>query len=104
MKLYVCYGTWKPAPRPGGHPCGAAHQALVDAGYEPDVVRSYGLGLLPDVFNQTSGRREVRRLTGNHWVPALLTDDGEVVQGSHEIIDWAEANPAQDANATAAAG
>jgi Glutathione S-transferase, N-terminal domain len=104
MKLYVCYGTWKPAPRPGGHPCGAAHQALVDAGYEPDVVRSYGLGLLPDVFNQTSGRREVRRLTGNHWVPALLTDDGEVVQGSHEIIDWAEANPARDANATAAAG
>jgi hypothetical protein len=20
MKLFVCYGTWKPAPRPGGHP------------------------------------------------------------------------------------
>ena len=27
MKLYVCYGTWKPAPRPGGHPCGTAYHA-----------------------------------------------------------------------------
>ena len=35
MKLYVCYGTWKPAPRPGGHPCGTAYHALVDAGHQP---------------------------------------------------------------------
>lgn len=94
MKLFVCYGTWKPAPRPGGHPCGHAHEALVNAGYQPEVIRSYGLGALPEVFNQTSGRREVKRLTGNHWVPVLVADDGEVVQGSRKIMDWAQAHPA----------
>jgi hypothetical protein len=24
MKLYVCRGTWKPAPRRGGYACGRA--------------------------------------------------------------------------------
>src|SRR5438067_1677188 len=76
MKLYVCYGIWKPAPRPGGHPCGNAYHALKDAGHDPEVIRSYGLGMLPDVFNQTPGRQEVKRLTGNTWVPVLVTEDG----------------------------
>ena len=101
MKLYVCYGTWKPAPRPGGHPCGRAHQALVDAGYEPEVIRSYGLGALPDAFNQTRGRREVKQLTGNHWVPVLLTDDETAIQGSREIEAWAGAHPATSAKLSA---
>jgi hypothetical protein len=95
MKLYVCYGTWKPAPRPGGHPCGKAHEALVQAGYQPEVIRSYGLGLLPDSLNSTRGRREVRELTGNSWVPLLVTDDDEVIQDSRKIIAWAQAHPAQ---------
>jgi hypothetical protein len=94
MKLYVCYGTFTVAPRPGGHPCGNAYKALKDAGYEPEVIRSYGLGMLPDFFNQTPGRREVKRLTGKTWVPVLVTDDETVVQGSDKIIDWAKANPA----------
>lgn len=94
MKLYVCYGTWKPGPRPGGHPCGRAYHALKDAGHEPEVIRSYGLGGLPDIFNATAGRREVRRLTGNNWVPVLVADDGTVIQGSREIEAWARANPA----------
>jgi hypothetical protein len=93
MKLYVCYGTWKPAPRPGGHPCGKAYHALVDAGHQPEVIRSYGLGMLPGIFNLTPGRREVKRLTGNHWVPVLVTDDGNVVQGSKEIAEWARTTP-----------
>ena len=38
----------------------------------------------------TSGRREVKQLTGNHWVPALVADDGTVIQGSREIIEWAK--------------
>ncbi len=42
MKLYVCYGTWKQAPRPGGRPCGNTYHALKDAGSEPEVIRSYG--------------------------------------------------------------
>src|SRR5690349_14767710 len=88
MKLYVCYGTWKPAPRPGGHPCGQAYHALKDAGYDPEVKRAYGLGALPDFLNNTQGRREVKRLTGNNWVPVLVADDGTVIQGSREIISW----------------
>jgi hypothetical protein len=95
VKLYVCYGTWKPAPRPGGHPCGQAYHALRDAGYDPEVKKAYGLGVLPGAVNElTSGRREVKQLTGNHWVPALVADDGTVIQGSREIIEWANANPA----------
>ena len=61
VRLFVCYGTWQWAPRPGGHPCGSAYRALKKAGYEPEVVRTYGLGALPGIFNQTPGRREVHR-------------------------------------------
>ena len=94
MKLYVCYGTWKPAPRPGGHPCGRAYHALKDAGHEPEVKHAYGLGMAPGAINNlTSGRREVKELTGNYWVPVLVTDGGTVIQGSEEIIEWAHANP-----------
>jgi hypothetical protein len=94
MKLYVCYGTFTTTPRPGGHPCGNAHRALREAGHDPEVQKSYGLGGLPDIFNRTRGRQEVKRLTGNNWVPALVLDDGEVVQGSDKIIAWAKAHPA----------
>jgi len=94
MKIYVCYGTWKPAPRPGGHPCGVAYHALKDAGYDPEVKKSYGAAVLPDALNNTSGRKEVRELTGKSWVPVMVADDGSVVQGSKEIKAWAEANPA----------
>jgi hypothetical protein len=94
MELFVCWGTFTRTPRPGGHPCGNAYHALKDAGHDPEVKRAYGLGVLPGVFNMTPGRREVQKLTGNRWVPTLVLDDGTVVDGSHEIIDWARANPA----------
>ncbi len=93
MKLYVCWGTFQ-TPRPGGHPCGNAYNALKGAGWDPEVVKSYGLGALPDFLNRTAGRQEVKRLTGSSWVPALVTDDDEVVQGSDKIAAWAKANPA----------
>jgi hypothetical protein len=94
MKLYICYGTF-PAPwRPGGHPCRNAHQALKDAGHNPEVIRSYGLAILPRFLNATQGRREVERLTGNRWVPTLVLDDGTVIDGSREIVAWAKAHPA----------
>ena len=97
MKLYVCWGTWKGAtPKPfrraDAHPCGVAHQALTDAGYEPEVARCYGWEALPGVFNLTPGRRKVKELTGQLMVPVLVTEDGEVVAGSREIADWAEAH------------
>jgi hypothetical protein len=93
MKLYVCWGTFK-TPRPGGHPCANAYHALKDAGHDPEVALSYGLAPLPGIFNRTSGRRKVQELTGNRWVPTLVLDDETVIDGSHEIMDWARANPA----------
>jgi hypothetical protein len=102
MKLYVCHGTFKTAPRPGGHPCGNAYHALKDAGYDPEVIKSRGWAILPEVFNRTEGRREVKELTGQTWVPVLVTDDGDVIQDSKEIMRWAEEHPAS-AKAGAAA-
>ena len=98
MKLYVCWGTF-PVPwprsgaswRPDSHPCKKAHDALREAGHRPDVVRCYGLGSLPDL---TRGRREVKRLTGESWVPVLVLDDGGVVKNSDNIVSWARENPA----------
>ena len=98
MRLYVCYGLFK-SPRSGGHPCRNAHEALVEAGYDPEVKKSYELGPLPD-FLQTPARKEVKRLTGTAWVPILVLDDGEVVDGSEAIIAWAEKTPAGAAAAT----
>jgi hypothetical protein len=93
MKLYICYGLF-PSPRPGGHPCKNAHDALVEAGHKPQVVKSYGLGLLPGVLNQTKGRKRAKELTGKNWVPVLELDDGTGIGGSEEIVAWAKANPA----------
>lgn len=94
MRLYVCYGTFTTTPRPGGHPCGNAYRALREAGHDPEVVKSYGLGPLPDLFNRTRGRQEVKRLTGAYTVPVLVTDDDEVIQESERITEWARAHPA----------
>jgi hypothetical protein len=95
MKLYVCYGTFR-SPRPGGHPCKNAYDALRAAGYEPELVRTYGLGPLPAI---TPGRRKVKELTGQTWVPVLLTDDGTAIQDSKNIVAWAKAHPASGAGA-----
>jgi hypothetical protein len=95
MKLYVCWGTF-PTPRPGGHPCRNAHEALKDAGWDPEVQKAYGLGILGDTLNPS--RREVRRVSGQNMVPVLVTDDGEVISGSKEIAGWARDNPASGAD------
>jgi Glutathione S-transferase, N-terminal domain len=88
MRLYVCYGRFGPKEH---HPCGRAFAALEAAGYTPQVVRTYGcLGTDP----LWSGRREVRRLTGNYKVPTLVLDDGTIVDESQNIVAWASANPA----------
>lgn len=90
MKLYVCWGTFQ-VPGMRSHPCRNAYHALRAAGYEPEVVKAYGFGPLPDF---TKGRREVKQLSGESWVPLLLTDDGAVVQDSAKIIAWATQHPA----------
>ncbi|MBA2630675.1 MAG: glutathione S-transferase domain-containing protein [Thermoleophilaceae bacterium] len=90
MKLYVCYGTFR-SPRPGGHPCRNAYEALKEAGWEPEVEKVYGLGVLGDSLNPT--RSKIRELTGQTMVPVLMTDDGEVVQDSRKIATWAADHP-----------
>jgi glutaredoxin len=92
MKLYVCWGTFPmPWPRKGdwrhnAHPCKRAHDALKEAGHFPKVVKTYGLASLPDV---TSGRKEVKRLTGESFVPVLVLEGGEVITDSKKIEAWA---------------
>lgn len=89
MELFVCWGLFR-TPRPG-HPCRNAYDALKEAGHEPEIVRSRGWGLLPAWLNRTSGRRRVRALTGQDWVPVLVAD-GDVVSGSKAIVAWAAAH------------
>jgi hypothetical protein len=95
VKLYVCYGTWTAGKSLHAHPCGEANKALREAGHDPEIVHSYGLGLLPGIINElTRGRREVKEMTGNYWVPVLVLDDDTIIQGSGKIIDWAQQHPA----------
>jgi Glutathione S-transferase, N-terminal domain len=95
VKLYVCWTTIQTPRPPHGHPCHNAYQALRMAGHDPEVVKVRGLGIGPGLLHvMTDGRREVERLTGQHAVPVLVTDDDEVIQDSRRIIEWAEANPA----------
>jgi hypothetical protein len=94
MKLYICWGTFQ-TPRPGGHPCHNAYQAVKMAGHDPEVIKVRGLGVGPRFLHWvTDGRREVERVSGQRSVPVLVTDDGTVVTDSKRIIAWAEQNPA----------
>ena len=91
MKLQVCWGTFQV---PGGreHPCRIAYEALVQADYEPEVVKAHSWSALPRAL-QTSGRKTVEDGTGASWVPALETDEGEWISGTLEIVGWAEQPP-----------
>ena len=91
MKLYVCWGTFQTFG--SGHPCRNALDALRAAGHEPEIIHSYGWGLLPAALNRSEGRRLARSATGKSWIPLLLTDDGEPIAGSTNIKEWAIAQP-----------
>jgi len=58
--------------------------------HSPAVIKTYGFASLPDI---TTGRKEVKRLTGESFVPVLVLDDGEVIKDSSNIIAWARAHP-----------
>ena len=95
MKLYVCYGFLKDVRttgRPGGHPCGNAHVALKEAGHRPEVIAVHGLGV--PGLDRLGRRDEVEEVSGQRVVPVLVTDDGEVVRESKQIVAWAQAHPA----------
>jgi hypothetical protein len=95
MRLYVCWGTMQ-TPRPGGHPCHNAYEALRAAGHDPEIVKVRGLGIGPGFLQWTTdGRREVEKLTGQRVVPVLVTDEGEAIRDSKRIVEWAERHPAR---------
>lgn len=94
MKLYVCWGAFQTFGR--GHPCRNALDALRAAGHDPEIVRSYGWGLLPAVLNRSDGRRLARQATGKSWLPLLRTETGELIAGSGAIAEWAAQHPAAD--------
>lgn len=88
MKLYVCWGTFQ-LPGAREHPCRVAMEALEEAGFEPEVVRTYSYGGIPMAL-QTPGRKRVKEGSGEPWVPALETDEGEWIAGTADIVEWAE--------------
>ena len=73
------------------HPCANAHEALVAAGHEHEVVRTYGLAPFGPL-NVT--RQVVHQKTGQWWVPVLELDDGELIVDSKDIVAWARTNRA----------
>jgi glutathione S-transferase len=92
MKLYVCWGTYREPFHE--HACRTAQQALLAAGYEPEVIKVRGLGVGPKLLQwTTAGRREVEEFSGQKVVPVLLTDTGEAIVESQAIVAWAEAHP-----------
>jgi hypothetical protein len=92
MKLYVCWGTYREPLH--AHPCRVAHQALLAAGHEPELIKVRGLGVGPRLLHWTTdGRREVEELSGQKAVPVLVTDQREVVVESQAIVAWAYAHP-----------
>jgi hypothetical protein len=92
MKLYVCWGTYREPFHE--HACRTAHQALLAAGYEPELVKVRGLGVGPKLLQWTTdGRREVEERSGQKVVPVLLTDQDEAIVESKAIVAWTKAHP-----------
>jgi hypothetical protein len=96
MKLYICWGA---CPVPGGRPCRLAYEALEEAGHSPDVIKAYGTRLLPDSLHSAHGPLDARRLIEERRVPLLVTDSGELVSETDNIVAWAKRHPASASSA-----
>jgi len=90
MKLIICWST----NGSDHHDCHKAHQALVDAGRDPHIVKARGQEHLPRLL-QGKVRREVHALTGSYFVPVLVLDDRTAINTPDDIVAWARANPAR---------
>jgi glutathione S-transferase len=94
VKLYTCGQKDKGGslPWPIVHPCGRAMKALDDAGHDYELEVVPGYRLLPWTRGGDA-RAEIRKLTDQDNVPALLLDDGTAITGSGSIVDWAREHP-----------
>jgi len=94
--LYTCTDgkSFGGLPGPLAHPCGRAAIALDEAGHSYDWKKVKGgtlkLWTLP---SRTRDRAEIEKLSGQRGVPILVLDDGDVVVGSGEIVEWAKLHP-----------
>lgn len=50
MRLYICWSTNGSAH----HDCHKAHQALIDAGHNPEIVKARGQGTCRSSLSQTT--------------------------------------------------
>lgn len=89
MRLYICWST----NGSDHHDCHKAHEALIDSGHSPEIVKARGQEHLPR-FLQFKVRREVHALTGSYFVPVLVVDSATAINNPDEIVAWARANPA----------
>ena len=84
MKLYVCWGTFRTNK---GHPCGEDHEALLDSAYDPRV------GFYrPHPF--LAGRGVVQGLRATYRGPTLVLENGTIIDGSENIIEWVRVSEA----------
>jgi glutaredoxin 2 len=96
MVLYTCPGGTHGANAPLiKHPCGVAARALDEAGHSYTVRMVGGFKNIP--FSRRGKRGEIIKLTGQEDVPILVLDDGSTINGSAEIVAWAEGHPAHAA-------
>jgi glutathione S-transferase len=83
--LYVC-----PSDTSFLHPCYRARQALEETGHSFETRRVRGgIAKFWTWPSRATDRAEVQRLSGQRGVPILVLDDGEVITGSRDIIEWA---------------
>lgn len=88
-KLYTCEIDDGGAK---GHPCRRAHDALREAGhdYETEVHdRNHWFG-----WNTKGKRPELKEISGQEKLPVLQLPDGSTVNGSKNIVNWAQENAA----------
>lgn len=95
MKLYTCGQTKRDLPGPlKGHPCAAAIRSLDRSGHTYELIKVEGYRGIPG-SSKGPHRDEVEQLSGQRLVPVLVLDDGTVVSGAKNVVDWAKAHPAQ---------
>jgi glutathione S-transferase len=86
MRLITCNNADQGASF--GHPCAKAMKALDEAGHRYDHDTVGGAKLLPWT-RRGDVRDEVERLSGQKDVPILVLDDGTVVTGHKNVVEWA---------------
>jgi glutathione S-transferase len=96
--LYTCTDgkSFGGLPGPLAHPCGRAAKALDDAGHSYEWRKVKGGTLKLWTWpSRARDRAEVESLSGQRGVPILVLDDGKVVSGSGEIVQWATTHDPQ---------